>query len=750
VTARFALLALTAILFAQAPQQPTLSGATLANPADVIRMLPAIAKAAEATYKTADQVQYLDTLFRLQLVAGDYDAALSSIASLRQVQSGRHVAHTNILDADFELYADAKRRQQHDGIPIADAFAQAFQAQYVTLSDLDAVTVGRALTHNASSQRDWLNALDALKSKNTLDSQDAIALAVAYAPYALYSETSDTARRLVREDADHRYVIDDHAVIKTKDGTLLSSVIVRKRGSAAKLPAAFTFTIYADPPSDVQYSEYAAARGYAGVVAYTRGKGASPGPTIPYEDDGRDADSVIQWITQQPWSDGRVGMYGGSYDGFTPWAAAKHAPPALKTIVPYAAQNPGNGLPVENNVFLFVNYAWIYYVTDNKYMDDAAYADPELRALNNKWWVSGRSYRDIPRLSGRPNPWLLRWLQHPSFDSYWQAMVPYREDFAHINIPVLTITGYYDDGQGSALNYLKDHYRYNPRASHYLVIGPYDHLGTQRAHKDDVLRGYPIDPVAQYDTPQLTFDWFDYILRGAKKPALLQDRINYEVMGANVWRHAASIAGMANERRRFYLTARKYAHYYALSTARPQSAGALPQQVNFADRKTANNDSYPFPILGKKPDLSNGYAFVTPPFRKTISIDGFFSGRIKAIINKRDFDIGLALYQILPDRRLMELSYFTGRASYARDITTRRLLHPGKVETISFDRSRLVSRQLEPGSRLLLTLNVNKNQFAEINYGTGKDVSSEDIRDAKVPLRVKWLTDSYVEIPVWR
>ncbi len=104
----------------------------------------------------------------------------------------------------------------------------------------------------------------------------------------------------------------------------------------------------------------------------------------------------------------------------------------------------------------------------------------------------------------------------------------------------------------------------------------------------------------------------------------------------------------------------------------------------------------------------------------------------------------------MPDKKLFQLSYFLGRASYAKDMSVRRLLTPGRVESIPFDRTRMTSRQLSKGSRLLVTLNVNKSPFEQINYGTGKDVSDEDISNAKVPLKIKWQTDSYVKIPIWK
>src|SRR5262245_25852019 len=94
-----------------------------------------------------------------------------------------------------------------------------------------------------------------------------------------------------------------------------------------------------------------------------------------------------------------------------------------------------------------------------------------------------------------------------------RGMAPYQDDFSRINIPVLTLTGYYDDAQQSALWYLREHYKYNPRAEHYLVIGPYDHFTTDRARKDPELRGYNLDAAALLNTQELIFQWMDYVFR---------------------------------------------------------------------------------------------------------------------------------------------------------------------------------------------------------------------------------------------
>jgi predicted acyl esterase len=102
----------------------------------------------------------------------------------------------------------------------------------------------------------------------------------------------------------------------------------------------------------------------------------------------------------------------------------------------------------------------------------------------------------------------------------------------------------------------------------------------------------------------------------------------------------------------------------------------------------------------------------------------------------------------LPAAKYFHLSYTVQRASYAADMSERRLLTPNRIETIRLANTPLVSRQLSKGSRLLLVVDVNRGPFAQVNYGTGEDVSDEWIADAKEPLRVERFNDSYVEVPV--
>lgn len=712
-------------------------------------------KTHEKSADAADRTASLDVLFRLQSVAGEHAAAAASLESLIALHEASESGSAAALRV-FLVYEQARAGCDEQTPATQACVERVFEQVFAGLGDLDA---SRSLFWFGGDigrfRADLNNAAGDLVGKAGIPLPAAISLlrkAHLLSTYELIVPLADT---LIAQDDARRYRIDDELLIRTPDGADIAAIAVRPAASTEKLPTLLVFTIYADDAQALGEARSMAAHGYAGVVAYTRGKGRSPQSPIPYEHDGDDARTVIDWITRQPWSDGRVGMYGGSYNGFTQWAAAKKLPAALKTFVPYAANNPGNGLPLENNVFIFANYAWPFFAASGKFLDAPTYFNhSRWNALNERWYASGRSYREIDQIDGTPNPWFQRWLQHPAYDAYWQAMTPYREEFAQIDIPVLTITGYFDDGQQSALDYMRQHLAYRPDAAHYLLIGPYDHGGVQARRKPRALRGYVIDAVAGFDTPELTFQWMNHIFRDADMPELIRDKVNYQVMGANVWKHAASIEAMAGQRLRLYLSSQQSDATMAdqvlhvLSTKPNKPSSLLEQRVDFSDRATSIGDHYPAPILGKELDASSGLLFASAPFEQQVEISGTFSGVMHVTINKRDFDFSATLYERKASGELFHLSYFLGRASHADSMEARSLLQPGKRTEIRFDRSRMTSRRLEAGSRLLLAVTVNKNAYAQINHGSGKDVSDEGIGDAGVPLRVRWHSDSHIIIPL--
>ncbi len=731
-------------------QQLYFPQAAIKDSSFLLKTMPVLAKQVMVEYKEQDPVIFQNNLFRLQAVAGEYEDAVKTINSLRSIARRDNTPFAGLQYLQYELFCQAKIKARQEQSSYAQSFEQVLNDAFSRMDDKTALYGSNAFIslNGFEEQRAKLQALLVnQQGKDSIDFLVALDLCKKYLVTEVFKQGASLTGSLIQADNKKRYIIDDNVLIKTPDGATIAAIVVRKRSVNIPQPVALVFTIYAEE-NNLYQAKTAAAYGYAGIVALSRGKGLSPDKIAPYEHEVTDVNAVIDWASRQSWSNGKVGMYGGSYDGFSQWAATKQLHPALKTIVPYVAAIPGLGLPMENNVFLNANYGWAFYVGNNKYLDNKVYNDPQRwENMDNNWYASGAAYRKIDSVDGTPNKWLQRWLQHPAYDRYWQGMVPYQQDFSRINIPVLTITGYYDDGQISAIQYLKEHYRYNKNADHYLIIGPYDHVGAQHGGTA-VLRDYKVDPVALINTRDITFEWLDHILKNGKRPAIIQDKINYEIMGANRWGHAPSLEKMNTAFLQLYLCDTKQGGHYLLADKKPGKKGFLNQEVDFADRKTSNNDYYPYPIIRKELDLSNGLSFLSEPLSESLIVDGTFSGMLKASINKKDMDIGVVLYEVMPDGQYFHLSYYLGRASYSRDMSVRKLLKPGSIEEIPFERTRMVSRQLSKGSRLLVVLNINKNAFAQLNYGTGKEVSDETIGDAKIPLQIKWYNDSYIRIPV--
>lgn len=709
---------------------------------------------AQAVAALSEQVLSAHARGRVQVpAAGLAHLRLAARQDRRAIDSVRAVMDDSVAQGDHErarrwvpylllAQARAERREEFDA-----AYAVAFGRWFADLDDLEAQRTQFWFGGDtARAKADLQEFASRLEGDATLALDEALGLARRQAFVDAIAAASK-AGALIAADENARYSVDENVLIHTPAGITLSAVVAQSRRAASPLPAAMQFTIYTVPAANRAIALQAAARGYAGIVVDARGKRLSTDAIRPYETEADDAAAAIDWIAGQPWSDGRVAMYGGSYSGFAAWAATKRRPPALKTIVPYVAAIPGFGLPMENNVFLSANYAWPFYVAGNRLLDEDVYFDRERwQRLPEAWYASGRAYREIDRVDGTPNPWLQRWLAHPAYDAYWQAMVPWGDEFAHIDIPVLTITGYYDDGQISALRYFQEHLRHRPDAAHYVLIGPYDHFGAQAPVKPRNVGGYDIDPVAQFDTQDVTFQWLDHVLRGGPRPALLRDRVNYQLMGADEWRAAPSLDAAADAAI-FHLSGGRCGQYHCLSRV-PEATAPLKQTVDFADRTTQGHAYYPNPVMRDGIELESGFAFASAPFEQATSVVGTFSGELKVRIDKRDFDFSVSLYELMADGGAMQLSYYVGRASHARDQSERALLTPGEWTIVPFERTRMTGRRLQAGSRLLVVADVLKDARHQVNMGTGKDVSDESIADAAVPLTIEWHPDSAIHVPL--
>src|SRR5579864_143858 len=137
--------------------------------------------------------------------------------------------------------------------------------------------------------------------------------------------------------------------IPMRDGVKLNATVFTARGQKEPVPVIFTFTPYIGD-SYTDRAVYFAKHGYVYALVDVRGRGNSGGEFEPFVNEGKDGFDVVEWFAKQPYCNGKVTMWGGSYAGFDQWAVLKEFPPHLATIVPAAAAHPGVDFPAFRNV----------------------------------------------------------------------------------------------------------------------------------------------------------------------------------------------------------------------------------------------------------------------------------------------------------------------------------------------------------------------------------------------------------------
>ena len=703
-----------------------------------VRVLP--------VYQEDDSDRYLLNLAALQMAVGDPAAAHATRRSLQERLQSEQGAAPVGRAVVYDIYTQARASEATDSVPFTSAYAETFRATLDGLDDLDAYELEDwFITPTDPLEETLQRALDQQRGKTSIALEEAVELVRAWFAFEAYRSFGGLVRPLLAEDEARRYAIDEEIAIPVSKDAAIAATLVRPRNAtgAGTLPTLLEFTL--DRSS--RDPREAAAHGYVSVLAMSRIAGDPKSrPRAPFESDGDDARAVIEWIAKQPWSDGRVAMQGVGYGGFVAWSAAKRLPAALKAIATSDPMAPGIDVPMSNRIVLNSAYRWVYEMLALPY-DDAVSYGARWRSIYEDWFRSGRRYRDFPTQPGRASAIFRRWLNHPSYDRFWQKWLPIGDEFAGVDIPVLTVTGYYSARETAAMYYFTQHHQHDAQADHALLIGPFDEQSVEHGPSASV-RGLTLDPVALIDPNDARFEWFDHALKGAERPALLSTNVNYELAGANEWRHEPSLEALEENPLRFYLAASPDGAPHALVTEKPSAPMSLTETVDLRDRTDAEWRPAQVLVL-RELQSREGALFLTEPFDEPVDLAGRLRGVLDFTINKYDVDLVMMLYELRSDGEYVKLFEpgYAFRASYARDRVHRRLLMAGVRQQLPFQSERMFGRRLEAGSRLVMTLGINKRADQQINYGGTHDVSEESIEDAGAPVRIRWHDGSFIDVP---
>jgi putative CocE/NonD family hydrolase len=350
--------------------------------------------------------------------------------------------------------------------------------------------------------------------------------------------------------SEHTVTVERDVPCVARDGTVLRSDVYRPAGDG-RHPILLGRTCYGKGTWGRWIEpERTAAEGWVVVINDTRGSFASEGEFNPFFHDATDGYDVVEWCAAQPWSNGRVGMFGSSAPGFVQLLAAAERPPHLVAIAPMQTwTSHGRGCVYDpGGAFMLFTAQWatLMAAIDPEHRlgpPSAEGYEQRLAAVRAAHADPGAWAQTLPlsAIEHLPRPWFdffHRWLEHPEHDDFW-APLDLARRFGEIEVPALHLVGLFDKFRyGSTRNYrgLRDGAASAAaRDAQRLVIGPWTHGIPVEAKDSD----YPFPPEATVDVRALVLRWYAHWLRGEGDGLLAQPRVRVWVQGADRWRDTA-------------------------------------------------------------------------------------------------------------------------------------------------------------------------------------------------------------------
>lgn len=475
-----------------------------------------------------------------------------------------------------------------------------------------------------------------------------------------------------------------------------------------------------------------ARHGYRVVIQDVRGRGDSGGTFDPFRHEADDGAATVEWLAREPGADGRVGMYGFSYQGLTQLLAAVRQPEGLRCIAPW--QTVGD-----------LYHGWFYQHGALRLAGTVGWAAQMLRhdarrrrnrrpgeALEAAWsrlpaLFAHTPYGGIPELTARGLPGYYRdWVTRRAPGPWWAARdISTRYD--RIRVPGLHVLGWFDTYlHGSALLYealrtgagspeARDH--------QYLVAGPWVHIPWGR-HVGETDLG----PAAELDTDRLLLRWFNHWLKDTGEFDG-EPRIRSFTLGSNTWHTPASLdlgGTGGGPRQRWHLRSQGRANSSrgdgVLDLAAPSGEEPRDHFVHEPEVPVLSPGPQAAPgqfNTARAAQLNNVLVYTSAPLAVPVHLLGRPRASLAAVSRLEEADLYVRLVRVLPDGRALNLTHGIARSRWLFGGAG---LRPGRVRRWEFPLDP-TDAWLAPGERI--RVEVAGSCFPTFDRQPGSGVSPE-------------------------
>lgn len=539
-------------------------------------------------------------------------------------------------------------------------------------------------------------------------------------------------------------LIEKNIMVPMRDGVQLATDVYRL-ADAAPAPVLMARTPYNKEGILAGSSTFdimaAVQRGYTVVVQDVRGRYASEGEFSPHIQETADGIDAFAWAAAQPWSNGRIGAFGGSYLGGTQWLPAREHPSSLQAMAPAIAFSDGyEGCSYQGGAKVLHDLRWVVAnIVPGEIERRIARGETPL-ACEIPLDIDG-AFGELP-LATHPliqayAPFYREWLTHRTADDYWRQS-SISANYEQIVVPALNISGWYDIFPWSTLqNYMGMRDRggsEKARQNQRVIIGPWTHMNFSGSFTEREFG--PQASSAAIDLSGLHLRWFDRWLKGEENGIDQEPPVLIFIMGVDEWRAEADWPLPDTQYRPYYLHSGGAANTLhgdgLLST---ESPGDEPPDVYLY------NPLRPVPTVGGQVILPGGNAtgprdqrevelrddvlvYSTPVLDQPIEVTGSIELRLFVTSSARDTDFTGKLVDVYPDGRAIILTEGILRARYRNSFTEPELLKPDVVYELRLNLW-VTANVFLAGHRIRLEVSSSNFPRFDRNSNTGGDLVTE-------------------------
>ncbi|MDA0746403.1 MAG: CocE/NonD family hydrolase [bacterium] len=539
--------------------------------------------------------------------------------------------------------------------------------------------------------------------------------------------------------------------IPMRDGVTISSDIYLPR-THGKFPTVLMRTPYSNNGDPlIQKARRLANNGYACVIDDCRGRWDSGGDYYPFRE-GEDGFDTQEWIGKQEWSDGTIGMAGGSYVGAVQWQSAEHRSKYLKCIAPRViCTDYYSGLMYPGGAFqLNVMMSWG--------MRTNAHTGQTIDFHN---WTE--AFRALPlhtmdEQAGRDLSFWKDWIEHPTRDEYWEEFNG--EQWGDITVPAFNMGGWYDlyaPQTFTNFNGLRLHGGSDFAKQSKLIVGPWPHALSTSVRTGDVDFGAP----SMVDLDSLELRWFDHWLRGIDNGIEKEPPLRLFIMGINQWKDEHEWPLARTQWQKWHLHSGGSANTLigngALSVESPQEES--PDHFVYDPR-------YPVPTIGGNncctPHIvpwgpydqrpiemrSDVLCYTSEPLEEDLEVIGPIKAVLYAATDAPDTDWTAKLVDVSSGGYAMNLCDGILRARYRESFSDPSLLESGKVYEYEIDLG-VTGNVFKKGHRIRLEISSSNFPRFDRNTNTGRDIGTDtELRPANQTVHHAKNDPSHILLPV--